>query len=360
MKIVAVETQPCAPRFKGHGYTMSFVVQRELGHRYVRLITDRGTSGTGEVSRSPAWPRDEQCDLEDPCLEALVGINVADVPQLLRRWRHNKRLTGVAFGVELAMLDLIGQSVDLPVSSLLDGPTTGTAPECLSLSSECPEQMAETIRTRGRDFPVVQSKLQGLDLDEDIRRVAAALGAIGPDQLLLADFNGALTPEVAVPVLRSLNDRRLIWEEPCETYEQNVEVARAIDGPLMFDQCLSNLATFVRAIEDRAAAAVVIKSDAIGGLSVGKTIRDMCTAAGMRFRIDGWWCGPIAAAGVLHLAIGAQDDALISTMELTDPIDTIKDHFHRPVPGQIGPIAANGLGAVTRVFDSVAPVEVTA
>ncbi|MEM7744357.1 MAG: enolase C-terminal domain-like protein [Pseudomonadota bacterium] len=350
MKIARVEVRPCEPAFFGDGYKMSFVTQKALNNRYVRLVLEDGSTGTGELSRSPVWPKAEQQTLEQPCLDALRGMELDDLPRLLADWRQEKRLTGVAFGVELAMLDLLARRAGVPVSTLLGGPGAGDAPECLSLGCMPPDVLAWTIRTKGRDIPVIQAKLSGENLDEDLARVDAALAALRPDQELLADFNGALSVPQAIDVVRTRPDPRLIWEETCDTYEENLAVARGARRQIMMDQCLTGPETFVRAIKDGGALAVVIKSDAIGGLTVGRTLRDMCEAAGVRYRIDGWWCGPVAAAGVLHLAAGA-GPGLISVMELTDPIDTYKGHFHRSRPGRVGPVGAPGLGPVVDVFD---------
>ncbi|MEM0990791.1 MAG: mandelate racemase/muconate lactonizing enzyme family protein [Pseudomonadota bacterium] len=353
MKILSVETRPCRPAFFGDGYKMSFVMQRALDHRYVRLVTEGGT-GTGEISRDPTWAGAAQDAMEDAVLDALPGTDLADLPAQLAAWRADKRLTGAAFGVELAMLDLLSQRSGVPVSSLLGGPGSGQAPECLSLGCVAPEALAQTIRTRGRDYPVIQAKLAGDDLEQDLARVDAALAVLGPHQELLADFNGALTPDQAIPVIRSREHPQLIWEEPCNRFEDNVIVAHA-SRPLMLDQCLTTPEHFARAVMEGVASALVIKSDAVGGLSVGRGLAQMCEAAGIRYRIDGWWCGPVAAAGVLNLAIGA-GPGLISVMELTDPIDSDKRHFQRRIPGHVGPAGGPGLGPVTQVWDSVAPV----
>lgn len=244
MRIARVDVRPCEPGFFGDGYKMSFVIQRALANRYVRLVLEDGTYGTGEMSRSPVWPKAEQETLEAPCLAALPGTALADLPALMAGWRASKRLTGVAFGVELAMLDLLGRRAGVPVSTLLGGPGTGDAPECVSLGCVAPAALAETIRTRGTGFAVIQAKLSGEDLEADVARVDAALSAMTPEQELLADFNGALTPDQAIPILRARTDPRLIWEEPCDTYAENAEVGRAIATPLMMDQCLTSPEVF--------------------------------------------------------------------------------------------------------------------
>ena len=321
--------------------------QTVLSGRRLRLTGADGPSGTGEIVRPPVYDPCELAALEDQHLPQLAGIELADLPALLARWRSGgKLMQGLVFGVELAMLDLMGRKLGVPVWALLGGAAARSVPEYLSLSCEEPEAMADIVRRHSADFAIIQAKLGTGDLASDLARVRAVLAAMRPDQSLLADFNGALDPGDAIRGLPEIDDPRLMWEEPCDDYDDTLAVARSIRAPVMFDQCLRDLSTCVRAIRDGAAAAMVIKSDSIGGLSVGRTVRDMCAAAGMRVRIDGWWAGQIAAAGALHLAVGASPATMIASIDLTDPIDTARDLIVKPAPGRVAPASGAGLGMV--------------
>jgi len=345
MRIAHMATEEFRPRFKGKGYAMSFGRQTRLEHRLVRLTVENGMTGVGEIVRPPVLPLSEMVALEDAHLPELEGITLTDLPALLSKWRSGgKLMQGFVFGVELAMLDLMGRILDVPVSALLGGAQSRDVREYLSLSAEEPEQMAEITRRNGNQFGVIQAKLGEDDPTLDLERVRAVLAEMRSDQILLADFNGLLSRDDAVHALKDFTDPRVIWEEPCNEYEDGAAVARALSTPVMLDQCLTELPTYVRAIQDGVAAAMVIKSDSIGGLSVGRTVRDMCVAAGMRVRIDGWWAGQIASVGALHLAQGAPEQMMMASIDLTDPIDTSNDLIIRPSPGRIMPACGAGLG----------------
>jgi len=346
MRIINIEVYPFEPRFLGSGYKMSFGNQTKLFHRLVRLTAEDGTKGVGEIVHPAIYDLSEVVALEDAHLPGLDGISLADLPGLLAKWRSGgKLLQGMVFGVELAMLDLMGRKLGVPVSSLLGGAVVTDMPEYLSLSSDAPEAMAKIVRAKGSAFASIQAKLGG-DIGIDLERVRAVLSVMRPDQLLLADFNCALQPDDAIRALPEINDARLMWEEPCYGYDDNLAVARALSTPVMFDQCLKDLPTFVRAIKDGAATALVIKPDVIGGLSVARAARDLCAAAGVNVRIDGWWSGQIAAAGALHLAAGAPPATMMATIDLTDPLDTGRDLIDKPAPGRVAPAAGPGLGPI--------------
>ncbi len=351
MRITNIEVCAFEPRFLGAGYAMSFGNQTQLFHRLIYLTTADGTTGIGEFVHPAIYDLSEVIALEDGHLPSLEGILLADIPTLLEKWRGGgKLIQGMIFGVELAMLDLIGRKLELPVSSLLGGAVVSDMPEYLSLSSETPEAMAEIVRRKGAPFPAIQAKLGIDDISTDLERVRAVLSAMNPYQVLLADFNCALHPDDAIHALLEIEDERLMWEEPCEGYDDNLAVAQALRTPVMFDQCLQDLPTFVRAIQDKAAAALVIKPDAIGGLSIGRTARDICAAAQIDVRIDGWWSGQIAAAGSLHLACGAQPATMLATIDLTEPLDTPGNLIIRPSPGRVAPAPGPGIGPVPEGF----------
>ncbi len=347
MKIARVDIAPFEPRYSGQGYMMSTGRVTRLHDRLVRLTVDNGMAGIGEIVRPCIYDPNEVAALEDAHIPELHGMEVADLPAVLAKWRSGgKLLQGFVFGVELAMLDLMARVMRVPVSALLGGALVEDMPEYLSLSCESPEEMAETVRRHGDDFTVIQAKLGDGSLDRDLDRVRAVLAVMRPDQQLLADFNGALAPDDAIHGLPEVSDPRIMWEEPCNDYDDSMQVARALDAPVMLDQCLTDLATYARALHDGAAAALVIKSDSIGGLTVGRTVRDMCAAAGIRTRIDGWWVGQVAGAGALHLAVGTPAGSLIASIDLTDPLETDRSLICRPKPGRVAHASGAGLGAI--------------
>ena len=267
-----------------------------------------GTTGVGEIVRPLIYDTNELAKLEERLLHELYGLSLAALAQQIAEWRtQGKRAQGFVFGVELAMLDLMGCKLGTPVASLLGGMLAKNVPEYLSLSSEDPRQMAEVVARKGAGFPVIQAKLGIDDLETDLNRVRAVLAKMRPDQQLLADFNGALDPEDAIRALPTITDDRVIWEEPCFDYNDAVAVARAIQHPVMLDQCLKDLPTCAKAIQDGVAAALVIKSDSVGGLTQGRIVHDMCKQPMTAFRCQHcrfvWVARPIMRRRLMHQSL---------------------------------------------------------
>jgi hypothetical protein len=79
---------------------------------------------------------------------------------------------------------------------------------------------------------------------------------------------------------------------------------------------------------------------------IARQVRDHAIKAGMRARIDGPWCGDIASAAILHLAVGMPEDLLISGCDLREPVEIPVDlngvgHAGRK---KIAPPSGFGLG----------------
>jgi len=338
MRIVDIETVPFEPRFSGDGYAMSFVTQTTLHDQLVRITLEDGSQGIGENVRWPVVPLNVAEAAEAEMIAELKGRPLADMAGLIRGWcAQGRPWRGLCFALDTAYYHLMSQKLGVPVVSLLNGPADGRVPDYLSLSSAAPEDMAALVHARGKGFGVIQAKLGIGGIADDIDRVRAVLGVMTPDQLLLADFNGDLSVEAGLKWLGKIDDPRLIWEEPCNTYDENLELARKLAAPFMFDQSMIDLRTYVRAVEDRAAHSVVIKPALLGSLTEARIARDLCATASIRMRIDGPWCGQIGAWAALSLAVGSEPGRVLASIDLTEPIETPRDLITRKGSDGIAP-----------------------
>ena len=143
-----------------------------------------------------------------------------------------------------------------------------------------------------------------------------------------------------------IQDTRLIWEEPCALYEENRALCQSFDTQILLDgETSRDFDTAKRAIHDGTAFGMCVKPALIGGLSTARQIRDLCTEAGIKMRIDGPWCGDIASAAIVNLAMGAPPDLLIAGCDLREPLSRnpdLKGLIHT-TPTRISPSFPYGL-----------------
>ena len=114
----------------------------------------------------------------------------------------------------------------------------------------------------------------------------------------------------------------------------------------MADQCVKEAGLAKQAVDDQLMSSLCIKPAFLGGLTVARDVRDYCVSGGMQMRIDGPWCGDIATAAILHLAVGAPPDLLIAGCDLREPLMRELDlkGVIRFDGCRIGPPSGPGLG----------------
>lgn len=355
MRIEAIEYIVFEPRYYGNGFVMSSERHTVLQDRLIRLTLENGQYAIGEIARGSKILTQNWDEFELEQLEKLRGKPFSYLPSVIKELQNGPvYLRALAFALDTAFHDLIARSCNIPLSVLLGGPETGSVPSFFSISCDTPAEMAEVMKTKAAGFPIIQAKLGGGSVATDFERISAVLDCMENDHLLLADFNGGLPLEVALVELPRITDPRIMWEEPCATYEKNLIVARRVSRPLMFDQCMQSQASYIQLMHDGVGRAVVVKPAFLGGLANARGIMDMLAFSGIQARLDGPWSGQIAAAATLHLALGAVEGNLIASIDMTAPLDTQRDMVLSPAPGRITTTASPGYGPLPEdLFPSI-------
>lgn len=319
-----VRVWPLRLKFRDGPYAMSHVVQEFIEGRIISIETSDGNIGIGETVVPPSALESElrqMRDEEPDTLRRLIGKPVDAVFELSAgSLRETKARRGFAFGLETATLDLKSRREDRSLTDSLGGRSAPCIPDYFSISEKSDEAIRRRVETAGPNRKVIQLKIGIGSLDDDIGHVRAALDAMSSTQLLLADFNGGRSVADAITVAGCIEDPRIVWEEPCRTYEENAEVARAVTAPVMMDQCVGDLEVFKRAARDGLAHSLCVKPAFMGGLIAAREARDLAIANGVAIRVDGPWCGDIATAAIAALAIGVPKDLLVAGCDLREPL----------------------------------------
>src|SRR5690625_1672105 len=148
----------------------------------IRIDTNEGISGWGEMNTGFGRGVDRAL-VETWMAPILVGrdptrilknIELLDAPYWPQLGRRS-----LACAVEMAMWDILGKSVNRPVSTLLGGQLRDEVPVAFCLGITTPEVAAEVAKNAfDSGWGVFKTKI-GLDPEEDLRRVAAITEATG-------------------------------------------------------------------------------------------------------------------------------------------------------------------------------------
>src|SRR5919199_894285 len=191
MKITDVRTA----EVKGHGYST-----------YVRIYTDEGLIGNGECIHGT-----EGCpEIVHALKRNLLGEDPLNVDALWEKMRRARLFDGAMAGatvtamtgIEIALWDLAGKALGVPVYQLLGGKFR----DRVRLYCDC---------HAGRDFSPEAYAERAREIAWMVERVAAVREAVGPNVDLAIDMHGRYDTASGIRVARAMEPFDLLWlEEP--------------------------------------------------------------------------------------------------------------------------------------------------
>ncbi len=209
--------QPLGDSTHGRIETFSLVV--------VRLQTGCGLDGVGytyTIGRAGAGA------VESLIAKDLAGLLRGRDPRRVEAlWRHMwESLHYIGRGgpasfaisaVDIALWDLKAKAAAEPLWRMLGGhlPRVAAYAGGIDLNFPIAELERQTARNLERGFRAVKMKVGRTKLREDLARVGAVRGVLGPDLPLMVDANMAWSVEQALRASRALADHDVYWlEEP--------------------------------------------------------------------------------------------------------------------------------------------------
>jgi galactonate dehydratase len=307
-----------------------------FGGRYwifLKLTTDAGVGGYGEVYSVPFHPHIVARMIEDICARKVIGADPFQIEQLWRRiyssgytQRPDTSILGILSGIEMACWDIMGKALNKPAHMLLGGrvherlrtytyiyPQPGDTTDIYHDAELSAERAAQYVRqgyTAVKFDPIGpysafdprQLSLEALDLGEKFVRLIRA--AVGNKCDLLFGTHGQLTPAGAIRLAKRLEPYDPLWFEeptPPEQPEEMALVARQTSIPIASGERLATKYEFARVLECRSASILQMALGRVGGLLEGKKIAGMAEAHYAQIAPH-LYCGPIAAAADIQLS----------------------------------------------------------
>ncbi len=312
MKITDVRTA----EVRGHGYST-----------YVRVYTDEGLEGNGECIHGG-----EGCPTLVRALKpTILGENPLQVERLFEKMRRARLFDGAMAGatvtamtgIEIALWDLAGKALGLPVYQLLGGKFRDTVRlycDCHGGKDLSPASYAQ------RASEGVEMGFDALKFDMDetlhglrpdswngnasnseiawmVERVAAVREAIGPNVDLAIDLHGQYNTAGGIRIARAMEPFGLLWLEepvPPENIAAMREVKRHSRVPLCAGENLYLRWGFRELIEQQAVDIVMPDIPKCGGLSECRKIANMAEVYYIPFAPHNV-CGPLGTMASAHV-----------------------------------------------------------
>ncbi len=318
----------------------------------VRVAAGEGIEGWGNVDPVGGYSTMSADDVTATIRHltpALLGADALNPQRALRAM--DAVVEGKAeakAAVEMALLDLAGRALGVPVTTLLGGRVRDEVHFNAWIGTVPPAQAArEATEWVARGFRSAKIKLAGAT-EEGLARVAAVRAAVGDRLALRVDFNESLTLAEAVPFIRRLAPYALTLVEqpiPRSQLAGLVEIRRGIGIPLMADESVTDPASLIDIIRRGAADLVKVKVMKQGGFLRTRAMIECAAAAGLRVVIGhGFGLTPSTLA---EAALAAVSEAVIDGCEAVGPLKMAGDVVAEPVRLDRGTIAvtdAPGLG----------------
>ena len=304
----------------------------------VELHTDEGLVGLGEAP-GPTLPA-IQAAIDREFAQFLVDQDPLRTEWLVHRLEeYSRNWAGVAAyaiaGIELALYDLKGKAVGVPVAELLGGFGRESVPVIGYLFIDEPEANAQ----KAADFVAAghtELKLKvGRDLTQDYDSIAAIRDRVGYDVKLRIDANMNWSVPAAIKWIRALEQFDLQFvEQPVPDFDIAglAQVRRSVSVPIAADEACTTLRSALELIKADACDVLVVYPSEAGGLARALQIGALAAAAGKWCAIGSWAELGVATVANAHLAAASTnfpfandthyplqlEDVLVDPVEIED------------------------------------------
>ncbi len=290
----------------------------QLDSTIVAIDTDEGIRGWGEScpwgsTYLPAFARGVRAGIEELAPQ-LLGLDPRRTDFIYRTM--DIALPGhlyIKSALDMACWDILGKATGLPLCELFGGRLDQSIIIQNSVPTGTPEEMIKSIKRGQEKGYIVHTCKIGADVAKDIERIKAIAAYLPANESATFDVNRAMLMDDALRVMNAVTDRLFYFEEPCQTYEESLQVRRATSHPIILDECIQRYGDLVRAKADGACEAIGLKINRVGGLTKAKRIRDFCLETGIRMNIEECGGSVIADTGAVHLAQATPETHLRAT-----------------------------------------------
>ena len=307
-----------------------------FGGRYfvfLKLTTDSGVEGIGEVYSVPFHPDTVAGMIADVCERIVIGSDPFKIERLWRivyssgfTQRPDTSIMGILSGIETACWDIVGKALDKPVYELLGGrvheklrsysylyPEAGDRAEVYRDAEMAAERAVEYVKqgfTAVKFDPVGpytafdprQLSLEALEHTEHFVRTLRE--AVGGTCDLLFGTHGQMTTAGAIRLARRLEPYDPLWFEeptPPEVPEEMARVARQTSIPIATGERLATKYEFARVLANQAASILQMALGRVGGLLEAKKIAGMAEAHYAQIAPH-LYCGPVEGAANVQIS----------------------------------------------------------
>ena len=253
MRIESIKVYQVLLPVKGGAYRMASSTVQDLDSTLVEVTTEDGLSGWGETCPvGPVYQPQHALGARAAIAEIAPGLVGEDTTSMRRlATRMDERLNGHNYAkaaLDIALLDLAGQRLGVPISTLLGGALTDRVPSYYSTIVGAPDETARIAADKVKaGYPRLQIKI-GRDLEQDVATVHKVWEAVGFKARIAVDANRGLTAAAALHIDRLCQAIPFVFEQPCNTMEEVASLKGRVTHPVYLDENTEDLNAVLRAV----------------------------------------------------------------------------------------------------------------
>ena len=303
-------------------FVISLGAITELNQIIVKVSDDAGNVGWGEAAASKRILGEDSetvkaaIDLfapgllgEDPLrLERLVGI----MDETLHR------NTAAKAGLEIALHDLVGNIIGVPLWKFLGGSREVSVETDYTVTIDEPSVMAEKAKELvDQGFREIKVKV-GQNPEEDVTRLVEIREAVGEDTALRIDANQGWSRQEAVYALTEMEDLDIQFaEQPIKAGDIDglKFVRNKVSVPVMADETVHSPKDAIDVIKKDATDYINIKLMKAGGFWKAKKIAAIAEASEVKCMVGGMVGTDVLGTAAVHLA-GAVENIVFRDLDM--------------------------------------------
>jgi L-alanine-DL-glutamate epimerase-like enolase superfamily enzyme len=286
----------------------------------VKIETDEGITGYGESGSIGSFPNYGHAILASTA-ELIRHHIIGKDPRNINRINASLGfMVGHGYAkvaCDIACWDILGKSLNQPISALLGGALQQSVPLYRSITEQSPEMLLEAISTwRAEGYRYFQLRVGLGTPAEDIERITTVLSHRKEGEHYTIDPAGRWRVDQALQILNALSEFDVMIEQPCNTLAKCVSLRQHTQLPIKLDNIITDTSQLIKAYTEQACDAVSLKLTSFGGITPTIQARELTRAMAIPVTYDSTWGTEITAAAMTHLALTTTPNRLLNTCDL--------------------------------------------
>ena len=279
----------------------------------VQVHTDEGPVGIGECP-GPTLPT-IRAIIDWELTQFLVGHDPLRTEWLVHRMEEFVRnWSGIGAyaiaGLEMALLDIKGKALGVPVAELLGGFCRDEVATVGYLFIDEPEENARKAAEFVEEGYAELKLKVGRDFGQDHDTLAAIRDRVGSDVKIRIDANMNWSVPAAIRWIRDLERFDLQYvEQPVPNFDLSglAQVRRSVAVPIAADEACTDVRSVLALLAAEACDVFVVYPSEAGGLRRAHQIGALADAAGKWCVIGSWAELGVATAGNVHVVASSSN-----------------------------------------------------